>query len=107
MKINKKLFSFIITFVVLISTPFGLSFLMGSKWIDWVFVSSLFITANIVFFNLNGDGLIGRLDKSTVQGKTGISAVIDHKTEIVNLPFSFYVSLLFTIGTLFFVTPIY
>ncbi|PGS48691.1 hypothetical protein [Bacillus sp. AFS041924] len=101
MKTKKNLISFSLTLVVLISTPFGFTVLMGSEWIDWVFISSLIITTSIIFFNLSGDGLIGRLDKSTVQGKTGISAVIDNGAEIINLPFSFYVSLLFTIGSLF------
>ncbi|MFD4706652.1 hypothetical protein ACFWM3_17530 [Gottfriedia sp. NPDC058432] len=97
----KNLLSGSITFIILILTPFGFSYAMGSSWTDWLFVSSLFITAIIVFFNTSGDGLIGRLDKSTVQGKTGIIAGIDNKTEIFKVPFSFYISSIFTIGSLF------
>ncbi|WP_088014653.1 hypothetical protein [Gottfriedia acidiceleris] len=97
----KNLLSGIITLVILILTPFGFSHTMGSTWIDWLFVSSLFITAIIAFFNTSGDGLIGRLDKSTVQAKTGITARIDHETEVFKVPFSFYVSSIFTIASLF------
>ncbi|UPM56263.1 hypothetical protein [Gottfriedia acidiceleris] len=96
----KKLLSGVITFVILILTPFGFSHAMGSTWTDWLFASSLLITAIIAFFNISGDGLIGRLDKSTVKGKTGITARIDNETEVFKVPFAFYVSSIFTIGSL-------
>ncbi|PGM51071.1 hypothetical protein [Bacillus sp. AFS053548] len=97
----KNLISGSITLVILIMAPFGFSNVIGSTWTDWLFVSSLFITAIIAFFNTSGDGLIGRLDKSTVQGKTGIKARIDNESEAFKSSFSLYVSSIFTIGSLF------
>ncbi|MGG0178884.1 hypothetical protein [Gottfriedia acidiceleris] len=97
----KNLLSGSITLVILILTPFGFSYAMGSTWTDWLFVSSLFITFIIVFFNTSGNGLIGRIDKSTVQGKTGIIAGIENETEVFKVPFSFYISSVFTIGAYF------
>lgn len=97
----KNLLSGSSTLAILILTPFGFSFVMGSTWTDWLFVSSLIITAIIVLFNTSGKGLIGRIDKSTVQGKTGIIAGIENETEVFKVPFSFYISSMFTIGSLF------
>ena len=97
----KNLLSGSITLGILILTPFAFSYAMGSTWSDWLFVSSLFITAIIAFFNTSGDGLIGRLDKSTVQGKTGIRARIDNRKEVFKFTFSFYLSSVFTIGSMF------
>ncbi|WP_176522567.1 MULTISPECIES: hypothetical protein [unclassified Bacillus (in: firmicutes)] len=50
----KNLLSGSITFISLILTPFGFSYAMGSTWTNWLFVSSLIITAIIVFLILVG-----------------------------------------------------
>jgi len=101
----KKLIFTVITLGILFGLTWLVADFMHGKMIEYAFIVGLIVTFSIKFFTSSG-GFSSDNTRLIVQSQTGIKVEDEPKVQIEGKSFSFIVSLLFTIVSLF-VTVIY